>query len=217
MATEYYILKPAVDTPETGNVYPAVESYDDYDFNAPNSVHKLRAREFPDFEPDIRFKLAKGAKLTDMLSQAAINAHGFLINKKLKAAFEQFNVVPHKYYPAKIEDHQGNTHQYFWLHLVWNESTDTINYKNSSFFIRRGLRNIGKIEIDSFEDFNMKNNEMGAVNFIDYDFVSLKGSISFDIFLINHGVDIFISEKIAYDLKNQKISGLDISPAVKLT
>jgi hypothetical protein len=57
----YYILKPAVDTPETGNAYPAVESYDDYDFNATNSVYKLESDKFPDFTPDIRFKHAKEA------------------------------------------------------------------------------------------------------------------------------------------------------------
>jgi hypothetical protein len=29
----YYILKPAVGTEETGMAFPAVESYDDYDFD----------------------------------------------------------------------------------------------------------------------------------------------------------------------------------------
>ena len=72
MSPQFYILQPAVNIPETGNAFPAAESFDDYDFDGPRSVHKLTFREMPDFEPDIRFKLAKGAKLTDVMSQAAI-------------------------------------------------------------------------------------------------------------------------------------------------
>jgi hypothetical protein len=206
----YYILKPAVDTQETGNAYPAVESYDDYNFNAPNSVHKLKSREFPDFNPDMRFKLAKGAKLCDMMGQATINAHGFLISEKLKSIFENANLVPNKFYPATIEEAKGILHNYYWMHLVWNEGIDIIDYANSSFFVRRGLRNIGKIEVNSFDDFNAKNNEMGAVNYIDYDKILLKEPIAFDAFPIYHGVDIFISEAMANALKNHKLSGLDI-------
>lgn len=160
MANTYYILKPAVDTSETGNAYPAADSYDDYDYEAPNSVHKLNFREFPDFEPDIRFKLAKGAKLTDMLSQAAISAHGFLINEKLKDAFERFKIVPHKYYPATVEDHDGNFHQYFWMHLVLEERFELLNFEKTNFFaVKKGSKEY--FEIKTPEEFQEKRKELG--------------------------------------------------------
>ena len=57
----YYVLNPAVDNEETGPAYPAAVSYNDYNFNAANSAHKLTFREFLNFIPDLRFKLAQGA------------------------------------------------------------------------------------------------------------------------------------------------------------
>ena len=38
---QYYILKPAVGTKETGMAYPAVESFEDYDFKATSKNSKL--------------------------------------------------------------------------------------------------------------------------------------------------------------------------------
>lgn len=196
MATEYYILKPAVDTPETGNAYPAADSYDDYDFNASNSVHKLNFQELPNFEPDIRFKLAKGAKLTDMLSQAAISVHGFLINEKLKEAFEQFNIVPHKYFPATIEDHQGNFHQYFWLHLVWEEGKKLVDYNNSVFFKRKFSNNLGYIELSSEEDFWVKKEEMGSRYMIGIESLKLKGQPPYQLMIAPFKTDIIVDTNV---------------------
>ncbi len=216
MGNNYYILKPAVDTPETGNAYPAADSYDDYDFNAPNSVHKLNFREFPDFEPDIRFKLAKGAKLTDMLSQAAISAHGFLINEKLKTTFEQFKIVPHKYFPATIEDHQGNFHQYFWMHLVWEEAKDFIKWEESNFYKRRLSKNLGDVTIKKEEDILNEREKCDVATLIDFTTISFKNH-DFDIFLINYFTETYLSIKAMEALSKEKLTGIEVISADKLT
>lgn len=215
MHAEYYILKPAVDTPETGNAYPAAESYDDYDFDAPNSVHKLNFREFPNFEPDIRFKLAKGAKLTDMLSQAAISAHGFLINEKLKNAFEQFNIVPHKYFPATIEDHQGNIHQYFWMHLVWEESKNFIKWEESKFYKKRLSKNLGDVSIKKEEDILTERKKCDVATLIDFTTILFKNH-DFDMFLINYFTKIYLSKEATEFLSKNKLTGIEITPTDKL-
>ena len=193
MAQEYYILKPAVDTPETGNAYPAAESYDDYDFKGPHSVHKLNFREFPDFAPDIRFKLAKGAKLTDMLSQAAISAHGFLISPRLKEAFEQFKIVPHQYYPATIEDHQGNLHQYFWMHLVWEIGKEFIDYNNSIFFKRKFSKNLGCLKINSDEEIKTLLEEFNGRFMIGFEAIKLIELPPFELFPVPYNIDIVMN------------------------
>jgi len=215
MSNKYFILKPAVDTPETGNAYPAAESYDDYDFNAPNSVHKLNFREFPDFKPDIRFKLAKGAKLTDMLSQAAISAHGFLINEKLKNAFEQFEIVPYKYFPATIEDHKGNFHQYFWLHLVWKEAKDFIKWEDSKFYKKRLSKNLGDVSIKKEEDILSEREKCDVATLIDFTTISFKNH-DFDMFLINYFTEIYVSKKAAETLTKNKLTGIETISADKL-
>ncbi len=215
MTTQYYIIRPAVDTLETGNAFPAAESYDNYDFNAPNSVHKLNFREFPDFVPDIRFKLAKGAKLTDMLSQAAISAHGFLINEKLKNVFEQFNMVPHKYYPASIEDHHGNFHRYFWLHLIWEEWKNIIDWKNSNFFIRRVSKNMGPIEISSYDDFLSLKEELGVLKMIDFEKIIFKNKIQFDLFTQLKS-DVYSTKKLKEYIEFNSFSGVDFKIATSV-
>jgi hypothetical protein len=213
----YYILKPAVGTEETGNAYPAVESYPDYDFNAPNSVHKLDFREFPNFDPDIRFKLAKGAKLTDMLSQATISAHGFLINEKLKNAFEQFNIVPHKYYPAKIEDRNGNFHNYFWMHLVWKEGINFINYEESVFFKRKFSNNLGHIKLSSDEDFWSKKEEMGSRYMIGIECLKFKHKPSYPLLVIPYKTDIVVDESLKDILSNYSGTDFQIVDYLKFT
>lgn len=216
MSTNYYILKPAVDTPETGNAYPATEIYDDYDFNASNSVHKLNYRAFPDFEPDIRFKLAKGAKLTDMISQAAISAHGFLINQRLKNAFEQFNIVPHKYFTATIEDHQGKTHQYFWMQMVWEEGHKFIDWERSEFYKKRLSKNLGNVLIRKEEDIITERELCDIATLIDFNNISFR-SHDFDMFFINYFIEIYISEKTNNYLMESKLTGIEIIKADKLT
>src|SRR5688500_15759577 len=147
---EIFILQPATNTKETGSKFPPVESYDNYNFKALNSVHNIKNREFPDFEPDIRFKLRKGAKLCDLMGQATINAHGFLISPKMKSIFENTNIIPHLYYPATIESNEI-LHPYFWIHFVWNESKELFDFENSYFYAKRFSQNLGKVNIKRSE------------------------------------------------------------------
>jgi hypothetical protein len=202
----YYILKPAVDTPETGNAYPAVESYPDYDFNAPNSVHKIKFNEFPDFTPDIRFKLAKGAKLCDMMGQATINANGFLISEKLKSVFEAANMVPHKFYPATIEA-KGTLHQYYWVHLVWNDGKQIIDFPNSVFYKQKFSNNLGYLKINSEADYINTKSEIGSRYMIGFEKLRLKEQPSFDLMIVPFKTDIFISEKLKSQLSS--LTGLE--------
>jgi len=133
---QIYILKAAIGTKETGMAYPAIESYDDYDFNGPNSVYKLDSDKFPDFDPDIRFKLAKGAKLCDIMGQGTISACGLLISQNVKDVLDQFKLVPHKYFTATIED-KGIIHQYYWVHFVWDDGLNHLDFANSNFQINK--------------------------------------------------------------------------------
>lgn len=161
MHNKFYTLKPAVDTEETGNVFPAVESYEDYDFNAPDSVHKLNHHEFPDLTPNIKFKLSRGARFTDVMSQATINAYGLLISEELKNSLSELNIPPHKFYPASIQDKE-RTYNYYWLHIVWKENTKIIDYSKSSFFQKRGQRDLGDLIIHSENDYKITKEKLGS-------------------------------------------------------
>jgi hypothetical protein len=206
MSTEYFIIKPAVGTLETGMAYPAVESYDDYDFNATNSVHKLNYREFPDFEPDIRFKLAKGAKLTDMLSQAAINANGFLINDKLRKVFEKLNSVPIKFYNAKVE-HIGAFNDYFWMHIVWPEGNTYVDFTETNFNITEFGNVIESITINSYDELAEKQKLHGVIKMIYAKKIVMRDPY-YDIFPNPINTGIIISDKSRYHIESVNPTGV---------
>lgn len=212
MNTHYYLLSPAVGTKETGNAYPTVESYEDYDFKSVNSVYNLESDKFPDFTPDIRYKLAKGAKLCDLMEKTNISACGLLVNEKIKEVFEQFNLIPHKYYPATIED-KGTIYKYYWVHFVWVEGINFLDFKNSKFKIKRASRDLGEIEVYSLADLHSKQGELGFIKMIhNYEYTFLNPN--YDLFIHPLNKDIFVSENLK--TKMSLFSGVELKPAQHL-
>jgi hypothetical protein len=89
-----------------------------YDYDAPDSVHKLPFDAIPSFEPNFNTVIIHGhAKLTDLLSSAPIIHSGFLVSPRLRALLEQFVLPPHRFYPVPMT-HRGKTISgYCWLQL----------------------------------------------------------------------------------------------------
>ncbi len=196
-----HILKPAIDTEETGYVFPAVVSYEDYNFEAPNSVHNLNHHDFPSFTPDIRFKLAKGAKLCDVMGQATINAYGLLISERLRNSIEELRIAPHKFYPACVEDN-GQAYKYYWLHIVWNENTKMIDYAQSSFFQKRGHRDLGNLIINSEDEYKRTKNRLGSRFMIGQKKIILRTIPDYDIWTAPYKSKIIISSRSKAFFKN---------------
>lgn len=214
MSQQYYILKPAVGTKETGMAYPAVESYEDYDFKGFNSVYNLDSDCFPDFTPDIRFKLAKGAKLCDVMGQGTISACGLLINEKVKEVLEQFNLIPHKYFSATIED-KGVIHQYFWVHFVWEDGIKHLDFENSKFQINEFGDNLGEVEIETYKELLDKQTELGFMKTV-YNYQSLMIDVNFDLFIHPFNKTIYVSEKVFTSLTHKSFKGIELTNAVNL-
>ncbi len=206
--SQYYILKPAVGTKETGMAYPAVESFEDYDFNKVDSVYNLDSDFFPNFIPDIRFKLAKDAKLCDIMGQGTISACGLLISQNVKDVLEQFNLVPHKYFPATIED-KGTIHQYYWVHFVWEDGIKYLDFAKSKFKIKRASRDLGEVEIQSLHDLHTKQGELGFIKMIhNYEYTFFNPNC--DLFIHPLNKTIFVSENLK--TKMATFSGVELTP-----
>src|SRR5262245_9185237 len=70
-----------------------------YDYDAPDSVHKLPYDALPDFEPNFNTVVIHGhARLTDLISSAPIRNTGYLVSPRLRAVLEQFALPPHRFY-----------------------------------------------------------------------------------------------------------------------
>jgi len=91
---------------------------DGYDFNAPNSVHKLPHDALPSFEPNFDTVIVHGhAKLTDLLSSAPIPNHGYLVSPKLRGLLERFTLPSHRWYPVPMTHRNKQVAGYCWLQL----------------------------------------------------------------------------------------------------
>lgn len=148
---KYYILKPAVDTPETGHVFPAADSYDDYDFNAPNSVHKLLNHQLPNFTPDLRFKLKHGAKPVDLLSEAAFKSAGLLASEEFVGFVRGFNLIPYKILSVDIEFKKKYL-KYYRIHFVWDDWSLFVDWNKTNFQEFKDGKFI-PIEINSYTEY----------------------------------------------------------------
>ena len=206
---KYFSLETAFDTPETGSAYPAVESYKNYNFNASNSVNNLDTNTIPGFTPSVRFKLARKAKLTDVLKQITISARGLLVSKKFKDYLTRKNIIPHVCFPATIEDIDSIIHNYYWIHFTWEESIKYLDFENSKFKIKRVSRDLGEINIKNYKDLVLKQSELGFIKMI-HNYETTMINPGYDLFLHPLNGTIYISEELKNQMTSLKFSGISI-------
>lgn len=204
----YFILEPKIDSKETGRKYPAIESYEDYDFKSTNSVHHINNDEFPSFFPDLRFKLANGAKLCDLMSQATISANGLVVSDKFKLILESLNTIPFKVYPFKLEAN-GVIYNYNWIHYVWNSSIDYVDFQNTEFNVTKFGEIIEPVSILSYSELIEKQTKLGFVKMIYSRCISLK-YLDFDLFTVPINGGFIISEKVKNMIEQSSLTGIDI-------
>jgi len=224
---QYYILQPASNTLETGTQYPQVQKMKPgYNFKAPNSVYALsRAyKDFPNFEPDLDYFIVHAqAKLTDLLSVAPAHG-GFLISERLKNIFEQFNIAPHKFYPARLKHKKIFYENYYWMHIICNLS-DLVDYKKSTFYIYYNYaHNLGFIDVNSKEEYLQKRKKVELDNpdktvTVWANKIYLIDSFDKNMALFEIGTfnaNYFISTPLKNAMVEHKITGCSISSADNL-
>jgi hypothetical protein len=222
----YYILKPAVDTPETGSTYPQVQKMaPGYDYEANNSVYALsrEVEKLPDYEPNLDYFIVHSkARLSDILSVATIYG-GFLISEKLKTVLEQFKLPTHKFYPARLQ-YKKQFYNYYWMHIICN-LTDYVDYPNSTFFVYHNFsKNLGYINIASKDELiqkeeNLKELNPGKTVAIWAERIVLSASFNrkLDLFKIsNFDSRYYISESLQQAVVEAKITGCSITEATHL-
>lgn len=204
----YYLLKTAIATKETGNIYPAVDKPAVYDHHGPASMLKISYQCFPKFNPDIRFQLVENARLTDMLSQATIKAYGFLISEKLKQLFQSFNIAPHRFYNATIHTNDRN-HSYHWMQFVWNEGIFEIDFRKTRFTVSEFGTRIEPIRIGSYEELLEKQQQFGLEKRIYSPRLVMKPP-PYDLWPVPINNSFFISEQLRASLHLFNATGIII-------
>jgi hypothetical protein len=196
-----------------------------YNYKSDNSVHALsRIQGIPEFEPNLdHFVAHSKAKLSDLLSVSVIRG-GFLISKKLKEILEQFNLVSHKSYPAKVS-YKKELYDYYWMHIA-SDFTNDVDYNNSSFIIYQNYaHNLGQIKISSKDDLIEKRKEIKADNpgktiTIWSDKINMADSFdkSLDMFEIGmFDANTYISSALKEAIINNRITGCYMTEASNLS
>jgi hypothetical protein len=221
ISDNFWVISESAGTVESGT-YPQVESLN------PTESHKLRYNEMPQDSVNLGiYTLNEGAKLTDFLSCAALAADGFLISKKAKAVLEQYNLGNSKYFSATIVKNTDSL-EYFWLHLVTDQSTN-INYDSSTFYIQRGLVDPDQeaVKIRSLTEFRKKSQELmdewlnkgGQHLSLKIKEIYLKDSFdrTLDIFgFAKMNLELYISKRLREAIKDNGLTGMDIDNTRKV-
>lgn len=177
-------------------------------------ARRLRPGKFPDFTPKLTFSFTKGAKPTDILSQASISAQGILINEKTKYLLLNFKLIEHSIFVANVVRSEI---KYYWMHFIDSlERINWLDYSNSTFYTTEfGFRE-DNIELKSYDDFKRKSKEISDMGTIEIEKIRLNSQFNYntDLFIIpNLTKDIFISARLKEALELSKITGIIIEDA----
>lgn len=212
---KYFSLTNSTDEKEVGKIWPQCDSVPDgYKYTelieGPNSMTELDNDEFPNENPNLIFGLHRKAKLTDVISPSNISAVGLLVNEKVKAILEDFNLIEHRYYPAIIKD-RGPDHKYYWLHLVKSDLFG-VDFKQSKFEITNlANKPEANIKINSWEHFIERNKDIGLKH-IRAKKLIIEPEAQKDLMYFPYIYSfMFVSEELALELAAQKITGLEIA------
>ncbi len=106
-------------TEGVGRAFPQHEKMrDGYNYDSPNSVHRLPYDALPDFEPDFdTVVIHTQAKLTDLLSSAPIKNTGYLVSERFRTLLLEFALPQHRFYPVPATHRGKLIDGYFWLQL----------------------------------------------------------------------------------------------------
>lgn len=206
---QYYILDTPAQSKETGNVYPQVA------FNNVKEAFKFRHNCYPEDEPVLSATLEKGAKLTDVLSQASIAGHGLLINEKVKSILADFKIMNHRFYNCPVKDHNGQIHQYFWMALVQPDIINWIDFEKSSFYTTKvGFRK-DDILLTSHKDYIQKKENLPSINWwIEAESIKINTVIEYELFIFPYLLrGILLSEKLRHVFIESNIKGVKTEKA----
>ena len=182
-------------------------------------AHSLNAWEFPDFEPKLIFNLSKKAILTDILSNAAINANGLLVNLKVKELLKGFNLLNHKFYEVII-NYKNTFQTYYWLHICEPTIIDTIDYTKSLFYRTEYTFREELINLTSFEEYKILKSKDKDGSFgveLDQIYVTEKFNKNLDLLtFLPFDNNIYISEALKSALEENNITGINYEVATNL-
>lgn len=219
---QYYTLKYAVDTKETGPVYPQAIFKNPKKLE-PNPVllanSALDGASLPaNILPFDYLELNKGAKLTDLMS-SSLSGNGFLMSEKLKNIIEESNIKDYQFFDVKLFDKDKEIKGYYYFHST-SCLREFIDYPKSKFYIgdiiKTYIRDLDFVPT-SFDDLEKLQKRLPyAKELVCVKQFYLKNNFPFNLDLFSfrtYNFSFFINSNLKEKLEENQISGLNIKPA----
>ncbi len=228
---QYFILKEAVATKETGPEYPQIQKWKPgYNDDKSDSIFSYweasnRGQVFPHFEPNLDAMVLHGkAKPTDLISGGT--SVGLLISQKLKNIFKEFNFPPHRFYPAIILHKNTALGPYYLMHMIskyFEDYLDFVEYGKSNFLIEAvDGRPIESIRLHSKQEYLDVSAKLQEQTSKEKTFYAVSAHLirfnngfdkNLDCFRAPFGIDYYISQKLKNALVKDNITGFNITRA----
>ncbi len=159
MYTDLYLLGHSTKNLGRGVHFPQHQKMSEgYDYDAYNSVRKLKSNAFSDFYPNFTsVVLSNGVTLNDLISSAPIPYYVLLVNKKFLDVVEKFNLPPFKIYDVSVI-HGADLliNQYYALHILndFESISKYINFSNSVFWRKTlfGHKLLERLNVKSYDE-----------------------------------------------------------------
>lgn len=203
---QYFTFEPDA---EAGRVYPQVST-------ATLVGSMIPADDWPtkDAIRSLAPKLESGAVVTDLLSEAATCAYGFLISHKLREYLASFTLMDHRLYDCPVVGEGAELKGYAWLHLFDSEPSNALDYTSSSFVEEGCFDEIGPIKIKSLAHYHeLKSKDTEASFGVTLSEIRFKaGSPKYDMFAVHPFTsDVLVSEKLRDGLLKLGLTGVEFN------
>ncbi|MBJ7427493.1 MAG: hypothetical protein JHD28_00815 [Bacteroidia bacterium] len=184
-------------------------------------AHQLSAWEFPAFTPKLEFELNKTAKLTDVLSNAAISGFGLLMNDKTKEIFSKFNLMIHKFYEAKIiipKTEEILSFNYF--HPCDPDLSRLLDFDKSVFYETKWTSRVDIIRINSYDHYTkLKSQDKKAMFGVKLDEIYVNNVFdkTLDLFVfLPFANSTYVTKRLKDELEKNNIKGLTFEDAPEI-
>jgi hypothetical protein len=193
-----------------------------YDPKASDSFWNVKHHEFPDFVPNLQFKLTRRAKATDIVSAVGLG-HGFIVDDSVRLLLKKLKLPEYAFYPLKLFT-KNSTLDYFWFHFICNDFWEWIDKENSKLYLRsilpdrrsEILEEINLIKA-SFEFVSIFNNRPRLTDLY-WDKIIFNDKFpKLDILTTPRpSSHVLISEDLNASFKTNNISGYEVSELCKI-
>ena len=207
-------------TKDIGRTFPQhQEMKKPYNYDASNSVHRLRSDKLPRDDTNFGTAVIHGhAKLTDLISSSPMSCihGGYLVSGRFRELLEPFNLAPHGFYRVPAIHRKKQVDDYWWLHILPPENwLDLIEFPRSRFF---RYEDDEPIEIASGEEFrNLEAQELRlyAKSYcLKADFLE-----NIDMFWmppIEQVADLYVSQRLRDAMEASQLTGIRYGTAKRL-